>query len=62
LVVSRTTSIHGSHPGPGEGRPEKNGRKEFRGPKRAEVEHHGFEIRWLMSLLHEAGLQFVGMS
>ena len=35
---------------------------EFRGSKRAEVEHHGFEIYRLMSLLREAGLEFVGMS
>jgi beta-RFAP synthase len=35
---------------------------EFRGSKRAEVEHHGFEIYRYMSLLREAGLEFVGMS
>jgi hypothetical protein len=35
---------------------------EFRGSKRAEVEHHGFEIYRQMSLLREAGLEFVGMS
>ncbi|MGV8175368.1 MAG: GHMP kinase [Methanothrix sp.] len=35
---------------------------EFRGSKRAEVEHHGFEIYRHMSLLREAGLEFVGMS
>ncbi|MGC9515892.1 MAG: GHMP kinase, partial [Methanocrinis sp.] len=35
---------------------------EFRGSKRAEVEHHGFEIYEHMSRLREAGLEFVGMS
>jgi beta-RFAP synthase len=35
---------------------------EFRGSKRAEVEHHGFEIYYNMSLLRESGLEFVGMS
>jgi len=35
---------------------------EFRGSKRAEVEHHGFEIYRYMSILREAGLEFVGMS
>ncbi len=35
---------------------------EFRGSKRAEVEHHGFEIYRHMSLLRESGLEFVGMS
>ncbi len=35
---------------------------EFRGSKRAEVEHHGFEIYRYMSLLRESGLEFVGMS
>ena len=35
---------------------------EFRGSKRAEVEHHGFEIYRQMSRLREAGLEFVGMS
>ena len=35
---------------------------EFRGSKRAEVEHHGFEIYRNMSFLREKGLQFVGMS
>ena len=35
---------------------------EFRGSKRAEVEHHGFEIYRHMSFLRERGLQFVGMS
>ncbi len=35
---------------------------EFRGSKRAEVEHHGFEIYEHMSRLREEGLEFVGMS
>ena len=35
---------------------------EFRGSKRAEVEHHGFEIYSYMSILRAAGLEFVGMS
>ncbi len=35
---------------------------EFRGSKRAEVEHHSFEIYHYMSMLREAGLEFVGMS
>ena len=35
---------------------------EFRGSKRAEVEHHSFEIYHYMSQLREAGLEFVGMS
>jgi beta-ribofuranosylaminobenzene 5'-phosphate synthase len=35
---------------------------EFRGSKRAEVEHHSFEIYHYMSSLREAGLEFVGMS
>ncbi len=35
---------------------------EFRGSKRAEVEHHGFGIYRYMNLLREAGLEFVGMS
>lgn len=35
---------------------------EFRGSKRAEVEHHGFEIYRYMAALREAGLEFVGMS
>jgi predicted sugar kinase len=35
---------------------------EFRGSKRAEVEHHGFEIYRYMSFLREKGLEFVGMS
>jgi predicted sugar kinase len=35
---------------------------EFRGSKRAGVEHHSFEIYHYMSRLREAGLEFVGMS
>lgn len=35
---------------------------DFRGSKRAEVEHHSFEIYHIMSQLREAGLEFVGMS
>jgi beta-ribofuranosylaminobenzene 5'-phosphate synthase len=35
---------------------------EFRGSKRAEVEHHSFEIYHQMSRLREAQLEFVGMS
>ncbi|MBN1323796.1 MAG: GHMP kinase [Methanotrichaceae archaeon] len=35
---------------------------EFRGSKRAEVEHHSFEIYHQMSILRERGLEFVGMS
>jgi beta-RFAP synthase len=35
---------------------------EFRGSKRAEVEHHSFEIYHYMSQLREAGMEFVGMS
>ncbi|HUH79413.1 MAG TPA: GHMP kinase [Methanoregula sp.] len=35
---------------------------EFRGSKRAEVEHHGFGIYHYMSRLRDAGLEFVGMS
>ena len=35
---------------------------EFRGSKRAEVEHHSFEIYHYMSRLREAELEFVGMS
>ncbi len=35
---------------------------EFRGSKRAEVEHHSFEIYYYMSNLRESGLEFVGMS
>jgi len=35
---------------------------EFRGSKRAEVEHHGYGIYHFMSLLREAKLEFVGMS
>ena len=35
---------------------------EFRGSKRAEVEHHGYGIYHYMSKLREAQLEFVGMS
>jgi len=35
---------------------------EFRGSKRAEVEHHGFELYRYMAALRNAGLEFVGMS
>lgn len=35
---------------------------DFRGSKRAEVEHNSFEIYHYMSRLREAGLEFVGMS
>jgi beta-ribofuranosylaminobenzene 5'-phosphate synthase len=35
---------------------------EFRGSKRAEVEHHSYGIYHYMSLLREAQLEFVGMS
>ncbi len=35
---------------------------EFRGSKRAEVEHHGFRIYHFMNRLREAGFEFVGMS
>jgi beta-RFAP synthase len=35
---------------------------EFRGSKRAEVEHHSFEIYHYMSHLREKSLEFVGMS
>ena len=35
---------------------------EFRGSKRAEVEHHGFGIYHYMSRLRDANLEFVGMS
>ncbi|MHC1626219.1 MAG: GHMP family kinase ATP-binding protein [Methanoculleaceae archaeon] len=35
---------------------------EFRGSKRAEVEHHGFGIYRYMALLREAGMEFVAMS
>ncbi|HUU76140.1 MAG TPA: GHMP kinase [Methanoregulaceae archaeon] len=35
---------------------------DFRGSKRAEVEHHSFEIYHYMSRMHDAGLEFVGMS
>ncbi|ACL17132.1 GHMP kinase [Methanosphaerula palustris] len=35
---------------------------EFRGSKRAEVEHHSFELYYQMSRLRNAGFEFVGMS
>jgi beta-RFAP synthase len=35
---------------------------EFRGSKRAEVEHHSYGIYHYMNLLREAKLEFVGMS
>ncbi|HWQ65740.1 MAG TPA: GHMP kinase [Methanospirillum sp.] len=35
---------------------------EFRGSKRAEVEHHSFELYHYMHRLRKAGLEFVGMS
>jgi beta-RFAP synthase len=35
---------------------------EFRGSKRAEIEHHSFEIYQHMHNLRQAGLEFVGMS
>jgi len=35
---------------------------EFRGSKRAEVEHHSFAIYHYMSQLRDAGFEFVGMS
>jgi beta-ribofuranosylaminobenzene 5'-phosphate synthase len=35
---------------------------EFRGSKRAEVEHHSYKIYHYMSMLREADLEFVGMS
>ncbi|HOT94108.1 MAG TPA: GHMP kinase [Methanoregulaceae archaeon] len=35
---------------------------EFRGSKRAEIEHHTFSIYTYMSRLREAGFEFVGMS
>ena len=35
---------------------------EFRGSKRAEVEHHGFRIYHYMATIREAGFDFVGMS
>jgi beta-RFAP synthase len=35
---------------------------EFRGSKRAEVEHHGFRIYEYMAHIREAGFDFVGMS
>lgn len=35
---------------------------EFRGSKRAEIEHHSFELYQYMHRLRKAGLEFVGMS
>ncbi|MDR2855546.1 MAG: GHMP kinase [Methanomicrobiales archaeon] len=35
---------------------------EFRGSKRAEIEHHSFEMYQYMHNLRQAGLEFVGMS
>jgi predicted sugar kinase len=35
---------------------------EFRGSKRAEVEHHGFRIYEFMAHIRQAGFNFVGMS
>jgi beta-RFAP synthase len=35
---------------------------EFRGSKRAEVEHYGFRIYEYMAHIREAGFNFVGMS
>jgi beta-RFAP synthase len=35
---------------------------EFRGSKRAEIEHHGFRIYEYMAHIREAGFNFVGMS
>jgi beta-ribofuranosylaminobenzene 5'-phosphate synthase len=35
---------------------------EFRGSKRAEVEHHSYSIYRFMSMLREVGFEFVGMS
>lgn len=35
---------------------------EFRGSKRAEVEHHSYRIYQYMGMLRDAGLEFVGMS
>ena len=35
---------------------------EFRGSKRAEIEHHSFEMYRYMHSLRQAGLEFVGMS
>jgi len=35
---------------------------DFRGSKRAEVEHHSYEIYHYMSQMYEGGLEFVGMS
>ncbi|MBP1927668.1 beta-RFAP synthase [Methanolinea mesophila] len=38
------------------------GEIDFRGSKRAEVEHHSFRIYQYMSAMRDAGLEFVGMS
>ncbi len=35
---------------------------EFRGSKRAEIEHHGFGIYQYMAKMRDSGLEFVGMS
>lgn len=35
---------------------------EFRGSKRAEIEHHSFELYQYMHTLRKAGLEFIGMS
>jgi beta-RFAP synthase len=35
---------------------------EFRGSKRAEIEHHSFELYQYMNKLRKSGLEFVGMS
>ncbi len=35
---------------------------EFRGSKRAEIEHHSFELYQYMHKLRKAGLEFIGMS
>ncbi|HOL42039.1 GHMP kinase [Methanospirillum sp.] len=35
---------------------------EFRGSKRAEIEHHSFELYQYMHRLRKAGLEFIGMS
>ncbi len=35
---------------------------EFRGSKRAEIEHHSFELYQYMNQLRKSGLEFVGMS
>ena len=35
---------------------------EFRGSKRAEIEHHSFELYQYMNNLRKSGLEFVGMS